>query len=153
MNIHKSIYSPGKAYQNAKQAWFSQPGWGVPADGGKWGLYVGEGWGLCIYAGICVTRAGTRRRTRVGARLWRWDSKIAAKHNTRLTIHAHRTLIANMLQFAMSNIAGRNEKFRQKKGNAERSECGISAMRFGSSSACLRMLNNHPSHPSPIPLS
>lgn len=153
MNIHKSIDSPGKAYQNAKQAWFSQPGGGVPADGGKWGLCVGEGWGLCTNAGICVTRAGTRRRTRVGARLWRRDSEIAPKPNTRLTICAHRTLIANMLQFAMPNIAGGNEKSKRKKGNAERSECGESAMRFCSSSDCSRKHNNHPPHPSPIPIS
>lgn len=153
MNIPNEGYSPRKIPQNVKHAWFSQPGGVIPLDGGKWELCVGGVWGLCIYAGIRVTRAGTRRRTRVGARLWRRDSKIGRKPNTRLTIHAHRTLNVNMLQFAMSNIAGQFRESAQGKGNGNPAECGTSAMRSARPSVCARKANNPPSHPSPLPRS
>lgn len=149
MNIHKEGYSPGKIPQNGKHAWFSQPGGAIPLDGGKWELCVGGVWGLCIYAGIRVTRAGTRRRTRVGARLWPRDSKIGRKPNTLLTIRDGKRLNVNMLRFAMQYLAGEFRESRRETGNGNPAECGTSAMRSARLLLCARMANNPPLHPSP----
>lgn len=153
MNIRREGYSPGKVPQNVKDAWFSQPGGAIPLDGGKWELCVGGVWGLCIYTGIRDARAGTRRRTRVGARLWRRDSKIGRKPNTRLTIREGKPLNVNMLRFAMPNVAGEIEELRRETGKRNPAECGTSAMRSALLPVCLRKVNNHPLHPSPLPRS
>ena len=149
MNIPNEGYSPGKIPQNGKHAWFSQPGGATPLDGGKWELCVGGVWGLCIDAGIRVTRAGTRRRTRVGARLWRRDSKIGRKPNTRLTIREGKHLNVNMLRFATQYLAGQFWESEQGKGNGNPAECVKSAMRSARPSVCARKANNPPSHPLP----
>lgn len=149
MNIPKKGYSPGKIPQNVNDAWFSQPGGAIPLDGGKWELCVGGVWGLCIYVGIRDTRAGTRRRTRVGARLWPQDSKIGRTSNTPLTIREDKPLNVNMLQFAMPNIAGEFEELRRETGKRNPAECGTSAMRSACLLVCLRQANNHPPHPLP----
>ena len=153
MNIPKEGYSPRKVPQNVKHAWFSQPGGAIPLEGGKWALCVGGVWGLCIYTGIRAARGGARRRTRVGARLWRRDSKIGRKPNTLLTIREGKHLNVNMLRFAMSNIAGQFGESAQGKGNGNTAECGISAMRSARLLLCAQKANNPPSHPSPIPRS
>lgn len=149
MNIPREGYSHGKVPQNVKDAWFSQPGGAIPLDGGKWELRVGGVWGLCIYMGIRDTRAGTRRRTRVGARLWPQDSKIGRTSNTLLTIRGCKLLNVNMLRFATSNVAGEIEELRRETGKRNPAECGTSAMRSALLSVCLREANNPPLHPSP----
>lgn len=149
MNIHKEGYSPGKIPQNVKYVGFSQPGGSAPHEIGKWELCVGGEWGLCIYMGIRDTRAGTRRRTRVGARLWRRDSEIGRKPNALLTIRECKPLNVNTLRFAMPNIAGEIEELRREIGERNPAECVTSAMRSAHPSACLREANNHPPHPSP----
>lgn len=146
MNIPKEGYSPGKVPQNVKDAWFSQPGGAIPLERGKWELCVGGEWGLCIYAGMRDAQAGTRRRTRVGARLWRWDSEIGRKPNTLLTIREGKLLNVNTLRFAMSNVAGEIEELRRETGKRNPAECGTSAMRSARLSACLSKANNPPSH-------
>lgn len=153
MNIPKKGYSPGKIPQNVKDAWFSQPGGATPLDGGKWELCVGGVWGLCIYVGMRDARAGTRRRTRVGARLWPQDSKIGRKPNTLLTIRGCKSLNVNMLRFATSNVAGEIEELRRETGKGNPAECGTSAMRSARLLVCVQKANNHPLHPSPLPRS
>jgi len=149
MNIPETIYSPQKVPQNASQTWFSQPGGDVPLERGKWELCVGGEWGLCIYAGMRDAQAGTRRRTRVGARLWPQDSKIDRKPNTRLTIREGKPLNVNTLRFAMPNIAGEIEELRRETGKRNPAECGTSAMRSARLYTCLPEANNHPPHPLP----
>lgn len=149
MNIPKQGYSPGKVPQNVKHAWFSQPGGAIPLDGGKWELCVGGVWGLCIYVGMRDTRAGTRRRTRVGARLWRRDSKIGRKPNTLLTIRDGKRLNVNMLRFAMQYLAGQFGELRRETGERNPAECGTSAMRSVLPFVCPSEANNPPLHPSP----
>ena len=152
MNIPNEGYSPRKVPQNVKHAWFSQPGGATPLEGGKWELCVGGVWGLCIYTGIRAARRGARRRTRVGARLWRRDSKIGRKPNTRLTIREGKHLNVNMLRFATQYLAGQFRESRREIGNGNPAECGKSAMRSARSFACPSEANNHPPHPLP-PLS
>lgn len=149
MNIPKEGYSTGKVPQNVKDAWFSQPGGAIPLERGKWELCVGGEWGLCIYAGMRDAQAGTRRRTRVGARLWPQDSKIGRKPNTLLTIREGKPLNVNTLRFATSNVAGEIEELRRETGKGNHAECGTSAMRSARLSACLSKANNHPPHPLP----
>lgn len=153
MNIRKEGYSPGKVPQNVKYVGFSQPGGAIPLEGGKWELCVGEEWGLCIYTGIRDTRAGTRRRTRVGARLWRRDSKIGRKPNTLLTIREGKPLNVNMLRFAMQYLAGEFRESQGERGERNPAECGTSAMRSARLLMCAQKANNHLPHLSPIPLS
>lgn len=153
MNIRKEGYSPGKVPQNVKYVGFSQPGGAIPLERGKWKLCVGGVWGLCIYTGIRDTRAGTRRRTRVGARLWPQDSKIGRKPNTRLTIREGKRLNVNLLRFAMQYLAGEFRESRRETGERNPAECGTSAMLSARLSACLSKANNHPPHPSPLPRS
>lgn len=153
MNIPKEGYSPGKVPQNVKYVGFSQPGGAIPLERGKWELCVGGVWGLCIYVGMRDARAGTRRRTRVGVKLWPQDSKIGHKHNTLLTIREGKPLNVNTLRFAMSNVAGEIEESRREIGKGNHAECGTSAMRSARLLVCLRQANNHPLHPSPLPRS
>lgn len=153
MNIPKEGYSPGKVPQNVKYVGFSRPGGSAPHEIGKWELCVGGVWGLCIYVGMRDARAGTRRRTRVGARLWRRDSEIGRKPNAQLTIREGKPLNVNTLRFAMPNIAGEIEELRRETGERNPAECDTSAMRSARLSAYLSKANNPPSHPSPIPRS
>lgn len=149
MNIPKEGYSPRKVPQNGKYVGFSRPGGSAPHEIGKWELCVGGVWGLCIDVGMRDARAGTRRRTRVGVKLWPQDSKIGHKPNTLLTIREGKTLNVNMLRFAMPNIAGEIEELRRETGERNPAECGTSAMRSACLLVCLRQANNHPPHPSP----
>ena len=149
MNIPREGYSPGKVPQNVKDAWFSQPGGAIPLDGGKWELCVGGVWGLCIDVGMRDARAGTRRRARVGVKLWSQDSKIGHKPNALLTIPEGKPLNVNTLRFAMPNVAGQFGQSRRETGKGNHAECGTSAMRSARLLLCASKANNHPLHPSP----